>query len=282
MKPICLTLILLSFIIPSFAPAEGETHVPNAGAPQAANPGVPPPSRGGSVYRISPAVDIPVLSAAALGATLPLLFESQLIHQKCPCDANGVNAFDRPVVGNNNVTAGTISDYTVGLALAVPLALDGADQGFNKTFWEDIFVYAESLAINTAVSHIARYGVQRPRPTAYGANPPETRAAEFLSFYSGHTASVFAGLSAASMTYGYRYGHKAWPWIVTAGVGVGESVLRVAAGRHFYTDVIAGAVAGTAVGTLVPYFHHRYRDSGLSLEPTEDDSGIKLVWRKNF
>ena len=143
-------------------------------------------------------------------------------------------------------------------------------------------VFIEVLSINTSVSHIARYGVQRARPVAYEANPPETRAGEFLSFYSGHVASVFAGLSAASMTYGYRYGHKVWPWLVTAGVGLGESALRVAAGRHFYTDVIVGAVLGTAVGTLVPYFHRRYRGSSLSLVPTLDEPGVQLIWRKKF
>ncbi len=240
------------------------------------------PPRRDSVYRVNPAVDIPVLSAAALGATLPLLFEPQLIHQKCPCNPDDVNSFDRPVLGNQDATAGMISNYAVALAIAVPIALDGADQGFSKTFGEDLLVFTEVLSLNTAISHIGRYGVQRPRPVAYTANPPEGRAGEFLSFYSGHSASVFAALSAASMTYGYRYGHRVWPWLITAGVGVGESVLRVAAGRHFYTDVIAGAVMGTAIGTLVPFLHRRYRGSELTVVPTEDADGAQLVWSRKF
>ena len=32
---------------------------------------------------------------------------------------------------------------------------------------------------------------------------------------------------------------------------------RIAAGRHFYTNVVIGALAGTAVGTLVPFAHRR-------------------------
>jgi len=256
---------LLIFIIFPFSIAAGETH----------------PSRG-SVYRINPAIDYPLLSVAALGASVPLFFESQLIRQKCPCDSNNVNSFDRPVIGNQDAMAGTISHFTVALAIVAPVVVDIADQGFSKILVEDLLVYTEVLSINSSVSHIFRYGAQRPRPVAYEANPPEIRAGEFLSFYSGHSASVFAGLSAASMTYGYRYGHKVWPWFVTIGVGLGESALRVAAGRHFYTDVIAGAVMGTAVGTLVPYLHRRYRGSSLVLAPTVDEQGVQLVWRKNF
>jgi len=44
----------------------------------------------------------------------------------------------------------------------------------------------------------------------------------------------------------------------TAGVVmVARPAERVAAGRHFYTDVAVGAVAGAAVGTLVPLAHRR-------------------------
>lgn len=282
MKTIWLTLIISAFIMVPFAAAEGESSAQNANEPQALNPSNPPPPSRGSVYRINPAIDYTVLSVAALGATVPLFFESQLIHQKCPCDPNDVNSFDRPVIGNHDETAGTISQFVVVFSLVTPVVLDSADQGFNKNLAEDFLVYIEALSINTAVSHIARYGVQRARPVAYEANPPETRAGEFLSFYSGHSASVFAGLSAASMTYGYRYGHKVWPWLVTAGVGIGESVLRVAAGRHFYTDVIVGDIMGIAVGTLVPYLHRRYRDSSLTLVPTMDKPGIQLVLQKKF
>ncbi len=266
MKTIWPTLVILSFIVPPFT-AAAET---------------PLVVREGSVYRISPAIDYPLLGAAALGAAVPLLFESQLIHQQCPCDPNEVNSFDRPVIGNHDETAGTISHFTVALSIAAPLVLDSADQGFSKNLAEDVVVYSQVLAINSAVSHIARYGAQRARPVAYGANPPEIRAGEFLSFYSGHTASVFAALSAGSMTYGYRYGHKVWPWLVTVGMGLGESALRIAAGRHFYTDVIAGAAMGTAVGTLVPYLHRRYRGSSLTLVPTVNELGMQLVWQKNF
>ena len=39
------------------------------------------------------------------------------------------------------------------------------------------------------------------------------------------------------------------------GLGVGTADLRTRAGMHFYSDVLVGAVVGSAVGVALPYFH---------------------------
>src|SRR4051812_3514194 len=82
------------------------------------------PAREGSVYRVQPSIDFPILGLAALGAVGPLFFEPQLIRRKCPCDPRDVNSFDRPVIGNHNETAGTLSHFTVALSVIIPLGLD--------------------------------------------------------------------------------------------------------------------------------------------------------------
>ena len=41
------------------------------------------------------------------------------------------------------------------------------------------------------------------------------------------------------------------------------SVARVGAGRHFYTDVVAGSLAGAVIGALVPRLHAGMPNSGL-------------------
>jgi membrane-associated phospholipid phosphatase len=38
--------------------------------------------------------------------------------------------------------------------------------------------------------------------------------------------------------------------------------LRVEAGKHFRTDVLTGAVVGSAVGLLIPYLHRRALPAG--------------------
>ena len=52
---------------------------------------------------------------------------------------------------------------------------------------------------------------------------------------------------------------------ITGAVGIG----RVAAGRHFPTDVIAGATVGTGIGVLVPHLHVK--------EPSDTQGGVPEV-----
>jgi len=234
-----------------------------------------------SVYEIKPWVDGPLLGAAALGATIPILMQDQIVTRQCsPCDPGEVNRFDRHVIAHHSVAASWVSHFTVTAAIAVPLYLDYKDLGWNQTLAEDFIVYAEVLAINSSLSNLARYTTQRPRPSAYRRTPNPDDTGAFLSFYSGHAASAIAALSAASMTYGYRYGHRVWPWVVTGSVGIIEAGLRSAAGKHFHTDNIVGLIMGTAVGTLVPMMHKRHAALPVTLVPA--NRGAELVWRHDF
>ena len=54
---------------------------------------------------------------------------------------------------------------------------------------------------------------------------------------------------------------------------------RVLSGRAFYTDVIAGAVAGVAVGTLVPWLHLR---TGITSAVVPTPHGISISGGKSF
>jgi membrane-associated phospholipid phosphatase len=212
-----------------------------------------------SVYHISPPVDITVTVATALGTALAYLNSDKLITPRCPCDPNEVNGFDRGAIGNKNPTAARLSDVTVVTVAVAPLVLDAIDLGgLNNVWWEDAVVFAQTLAVQGALMTAAKFIVQRPLPRTYAGDPSLIDSPDgYRSFYSGHTSLVFAGLSATAMTIRLRYGEKTWPWIVTGVVGTSVAIERVADGRHFPTDVIAGAVMGSAVGIVVPWLHSR-------------------------
>src|SRR6185295_4748408 len=197
-----------------------------------------------SVYHISPPVDITVTVATALGTALAFLNSDKLITPRCPCDPNEVNGFDRGAIGNKNPTAARLSDLTVMTVAVAPLVLDAIDLGGpNNVWWEDAVVFAQTLAVQGALMTTAKFIVQRPLPRTYAGDPSLIDSPDgYRSFYSGHTSLVFAGLSATAMTIRLRYGEKTWPWIVTGVVGTSVAIERVADGRHFPTDVIAGAV----------------------------------------
>jgi membrane-associated phospholipid phosphatase len=240
-----------------------------------------PPSR--SVYHISPPLDITITVGAALGSSLAYLNSDKLITPRCPCDPNEVNAFDRGAIGNKSPTAATLSDVTVLAVLVAPLAIDAVNLGgFHQVWWQDAVVFAQTLAINGALMTTAKFVVQRPLPRTYAGDPSLIDRPEgYRSFYSGHTSTVFAGLSATAMTIRLRYGEKTWPWIVTGVVGTSVAIERVADGRHFPTDVMAGAVMGTAVGIVVPLLHARGGTSGLQASPGAE-GGFLVGWQLQF
>jgi undecaprenyl-diphosphatase len=263
--------------------ASGETPAGVAADTPTYSVAQPPAARDLSVYKIHPTIDGTIIGVAALGALFPLIYENKIIKKNCPCDSNEVNRIDRPVIQYHSLVARTAGDITVGMAIGIPAILDGMDLGFkNQAFKEDFVVYAEVLSVDSAISNAFRYTTQRPRPDAYRASPTPSQPGGFASFYSGHTASTFAALSAASMTYNLRYGPHVWPWLVTAGVGLGEAATRILSGRHFYTDVAAGMAAGTAIGTAIPYLHERNKHSTVMITPEVSPDSVQLVFRKDF
>src|SRR6266513_357505 len=211
-----------------------------------------------SVYHRSPKVDIPVALGASLALVLSYAYADRLITPRCPCDPREVNAFDRPAVGNKSPIAKTLSDATVGAVVIVPLALDALDIGPSRAWLNDAVVFAQTLVVNGTLVTAAKFIVQRPLPRTYAGDPNLIDRPEgYRSFYSGHTSLVFAGLSATAMTIRLRYGEKTWPWIVTGVVGTSVAIERVADGRHFPSDVLVGALMGTATGIGVPWLHAR-------------------------
>jgi membrane-associated phospholipid phosphatase len=215
------------------------------------------------VYRVEPAIDAPVIVAGVLAIAIPYLFAGNLIHPRCPCDPAEVNALDRHVIGNHNKFLDDVSDATAGIVLVAPLVLDAVDVGASRALLEDATVFAETLAVNGALVTAAKYTVQRPLPRTYAGDPTLlNQPGGYRSFYSGHVSVVVAALSVTAVTLEARHGQRIWPWILVATLGAMVAAERVAAGRHFYTDVAVGAVAGAAVGTLVPVAHLRTEPGG--------------------
>ncbi len=242
---------------------------------------LPLPSPAQSVYKVRPVLDGSIIAGTLLGGLLPYLYADKLIHPRCPCDAGEVNGFDRPAIGNHSGFADTLSDITVGAAVLVPVALDALDLGLGSELAEDLVVYVEALAVNGALVSLVKYAAQRPLPRTYEGDPALVAGpGGYRSFYSGHSSMAFAALGAASVTSNLRHHTGAWPWIVTGVIGTSVAVERVAAGRHFPTDVIAGTVAGLATGIVVPLLHARAPDSKETITFVPAAEGFQVLWMR--
>jgi membrane-associated phospholipid phosphatase len=230
--------------------------------PPAADDGARPES----IYEVHLAVDVPVTVVAGSAGLVRILFEDQLARKSCPCDPSGINALDRGTVGNHSAAAGVAANVTVyGVMAALPL-VDLLDVGFGRTWGEDLMIYAETLAIDTALQNATNFIVARPRPRTYAGDPAYLASGEgYLSFYAGHVSTAFAMTSAAAFTIRHRHGEQVWPWVVGGLIAASVAVDRVASGDHFPTDVAVGALAGTAIGVTVPWLHLRRGRERISL-----------------
>jgi membrane-associated phospholipid phosphatase len=189
-----------------------------------------------------------------------------------------VNRFDRGSIKAIRSGASKASDVLGSAALLAPFAFDAMDaQGHGGLraggFFEDAVVLSEALLVNQALNEIVKGIASRPRPYAYTAAPsdPVLQSTEtYTSFYSAHTSATFAAGVAYARTYQFRHpGSSATKWIYAGAIATGATVgaLRVAAGKHFPSDAIAGAVAGSLAGWFIPTWHHREGAMGATLTP---------------
>jgi len=170
-----------------------------------------------------------------------------------------INAFDRPATANYNPTHATISDVLLGAAVLSPFALLSSDKLTGNRL-EAGAVIAESYLVTAAMVGASKVVFQRKRPYAY--NPAvhmqvrQGRDAQ-MSFFSGHTALAFNGAVLTAKMYSDVHGSKNSGFVYGGAVAVAATVgyLRVLAGRHFPSDVLVGAVIGTASAVVISEVH---------------------------
>jgi membrane-associated phospholipid phosphatase len=168
--------------------------------------------------------------------------------------------------GGAAVTLSNVGAYAVAPLVSGGLLLVAAgEQGEPRRIGVDLLITAEAVALAGTLNQLVKYTVGRQRPYAHAGVPnPDTRQGPDdanLSFYSAHTSVTFS-LAAAAGTVARLRGSRWAPVIYIAGAAIGATTayLRIAADQHYLTDVVTGAVVGTTVGIVVPYYFHRPRD----------------------
>jgi membrane-associated phospholipid phosphatase len=227
-----------------------------------------------------------VAGAAALWLFTPLL-GPEVIRPVCPCRSSDVAPFDRFPIGRKSDFADQLSNAAEVAVIAGPLLLDAFDVrgsgGSVRGYAEDMMVLAQVVAVNGALNQMVKFAMRRPRPTVYDvpASTPEiTSAGSYQAFYSGHTSTAFAAGMAYATTFALRHPDSRSRGQVfgVAGVAAGTvGVLRVLAGQHFPSDVIAGALVGTALGLAIPRLHRRR--GTLMLAPATGGAAVTVVGR---
>lgn len=133
-----------------------------------------------------------------------------------------------------------IDDYLQFAPLFVGVALDAIGEGKSRSLLEKLSAKAiGGVAVAVVTIGTKSIGLAE-RPDADTRN----------SFMSGHTSMAFFGAELLRLEYGSDY-----PWLASAGYGAAVTVamFRIWHGRHWTSDVVAGAGVGIAAAWIGYY-----------------------------
>jgi membrane-associated phospholipid phosphatase len=181
--------------------------------------------------------------------------------------------WDDALRGRLSTSASAASDVSLLLAIALPLGAEMA-HGLDTQLVNTSLFYGEVLGANLLLNTVVKYAVPRLRPYNHRIPAPAAYVASqgadaYLSFYSGHTSTAFAAAVGGSYLFAAARPDSAvtpWLWGTQTALATATAIWRVRSGKHFYSDVAVGFVAGTGIGLGIPLLEGvRYRPSATEM-----------------
>ncbi len=174
------------------------------------------------------------------------------------CDPPGFDKSARDaVVWKDTGRAGlysTIDAYIVAPVIGFTLlAISDRDASWGRLL-DDTIPVAETIAISQLVTQAIKFSFGRRRPyKEYGDPTKPYTTEENLSFTSGHASLGFAITASAGMICHWRhYWTEPYVWGTGIALSLTTEYLRMAADKHYLSDVIAGGLVGLGSGLLIP------------------------------
>lgn len=221
-------------------------------------------------YSLNPALDIPLIG---LGLVLKRHSGTALAEtRETPVDIpslrrSDLNPLDRWAAGNYSPTLSNVSGVIATAVSVAPFLFDGWDIYKGQQGWSsvltDFILLQEALAISSSLVSYSKTLRIHPTPLVYGSSASESEKAarhNVSSWFSGHTTAAFTAAVFTGYTYGLKHPDsplKPWVWGGSLALAAGVGSLRVAAGKHFPSDVLAAAAVGSLCGYLIPRLHLR-------------------------
>ncbi|MCP9234727.1 phosphatase PAP2 family protein [Lewinella sp. JB7] len=194
-----------------------------------------------------------------------------------------IPGFDLAATRNSSESARVASDDALYASAALPLLLMAGRRSRNDAGKLSI-LFAETMALNMGLTSIVKSSAKRPRPYVFDKNlDPATiiRSNDRASFLSGHTSTAAAGGFFFARAFADYYPDsklKPYAWVLGAGLPAMTGYLRIQAGQHYPSDVIAGYALGAVIGYAVPALHRKpAAHNKLTLAPA--GAGIYLSYR---
>ena len=185
-------------------------------------------------------------------------------------------AYEKNPIFGSPSTAGDSSDYllwtTFGTGAISTIATPGGEEPGDWMLWKAKGLVVEGIGVGATagVTGILKEAVQRPRPTG----------SSNASFPSGHASAAFSfatmtskNLDSIAMPSGVRIGLQTGAYTVAAGT----AWARVEAGKHYPSDILAGAAIGHFLTAFIQdAFLGLPLDGPVNLEVEPVDHGATL------
>ncbi len=240
----------------------------------------------GKFFALDPLTDGILLGTGLLLTGGELLLDDMLELNRRKYDGtvyskSDVNAFDRELIRPYSEIHDGAADFLLIASLTTPVILLSSDK---EEWFTNGVMYIETLLIANGLKELAKLAVNRKRPYMYSDRDlpqDEIENGDWAkSMPSGHTTFAFA--SAAFLTYTFCRYFPDSPWRIPVSIGsyaiaTGVAALRVSSGKHFLSDVLAGAAIGTVVGVMVPFLHTLKTKNDMSVAVT--GNGLSLTMK---
>jgi len=284
MHPIRITLLVAAVVgaAAGVASADQPASDPPAPAPEAAAPAHrTPEQRRSDRKRALHAIAIGGFAAVYL--TSEILVKDKLAPAECAwCDPPGFDKSARDALrwahtGRANLLS-NLTGYAAPPFATMGLLIVSSWGTTDKRRWfDDVAPVLEAAVTVSLVNQVTKFLVSRARPFVRFAPPGRTpELDDNLSFFSGHTSLAFSEAVAAGVVAHDR-GYKLEPVIWASGLTLAAATgyLRIAADKHYLSDVLVGAVVGSGFGLLVPYmFHADVLGRDVIVVPTANGAAI--------
>ena len=214
-----------------------------------------------------PVRDLTMTGAAGAAWLLSQIFERQLAPSACRwCDPPGFDSSFRDALKWRDTGAAHGASNVLAYG-GMPLAALGVDLFVSGRDFEavgiDALIALQSAFLAGLFDQGVKFLVGRERPFVHALDPSQKPltdkpADNNVSFYSGHTSFTTAIAVSAGVCASLRGDKDAWAvWATGLTLALGTGYLRIAADKHYASDVLVGALFGGLFGAGVPLLFHR-------------------------
>lgn len=156
-------------------------------------------------------------------------------------------------------TCSTIAAYVISPIVGLTLLIASDKNASATRLIDDVVPVAEAVAVAQVFTIFGKWAFSRERPYSYFADaehPATITSDTHQSFWSGHAVEgVALTVAVGTVCHARRYWTQPYVWVAGLTLSVGVEYLRIAADKHYFSDVFVG-------GSSVPQRASWCRNSG--------------------